>query len=166
MKVRDLMTLNVATCGPETSLADAAWSMWENDCGALPVVSDDKVVGLLTDRDIAMAGATKSRTIRDIQVRDAITNKVHPCRADDEIETALGIMAREQIRRLPVTGADGRIEGMISINDIILKSNDGKSPVSCEGILSVLRAICRHRQSDQKVSPRREAGGRVKAPGR
>ncbi len=61
MKVEDVMTQGVQSCGPETNLADAAMRMWRNDCGVLPVIADgEKVVGMITDRDICMAAATKT----------------------------------------------------------------------------------------------------------
>ena len=113
MKVEDVMTKDVQTCRPETNLADAAMRMWRNDCGILPVVADgEKVVGVITDRDICMAGATRHRDQANIRVEEVISGKVYGCPPNVDIHEALKIMRKNQVRRLPIIRAeDGKLVG-------------------------------------------------------
>jgi CBS domain-containing protein len=148
MKVQDVMTYNVQTCRPETNLADAAMRMWRNDCGILPVVADgQKVVGMITDRDICMAAATKHRDPAIIRVSEVISGKVYGCSADTEIHEALKIMQQKQVRRLSIISAeDGRLQGMLSMNDVALKAKaDHEAELSADDVENTLRSICTHR---------------------
>ena len=81
MKVQDVMTDEVQSCGPETNLATVAMQMWRGDFGAMPVVADRKVVGMITDRDICMAAATKHRDPANIRVKEVISGKCTVVRA-------------------------------------------------------------------------------------
>jgi CBS domain-containing protein len=149
MKVQDVMTYNVQTCRPETNLADAAMRMWRNDCGALAVIADgQKVVGMITDRDICMAAATKHRDPANIRVGDAISGKVYACSPDTDIHEALKIMQQKQVRRLPIISAeDGRLAGILSMNDVALRAQGGRqAELSAEDVESALRGICAHRE--------------------
>jgi CBS domain-containing protein len=148
MKVQDVMTHDVQTCRPETNLADAAMRMWRGDCGILPVVAaDGKIVGVITDRDICMAAATKHRDPANIRVKEVISGKVFGCSPDTDIREALKIMHQKQVRRLPIISAeDGRLAGILSMNDVALKAKaDRKAELSAEDVENTLRAICTHR---------------------
>ena len=95
MKFKEVMTAGAKACMPETSLADAASLMWENDCGALPVVSvDDKVVGIITDRDICFGATTKNSAPAVVSVGEIITGQVFTCGPEDDIREALLTMRR------------------------------------------------------------------------
>ncbi|MGH9139780.1 MAG: CBS domain-containing protein, partial [Vicinamibacterales bacterium] len=123
MKVRDLMTSDVKTCGTDTNLATAAKIMWEGDCGAVPVTDErGRVVGIITDRDICIAGATRSRTEGEIPVHDVISKAVFTCSPGDEVRTALETMKNKKVRRLPVVGHDGQLAGILSIHDIAIQA--------------------------------------------
>ncbi|HKS16443.1 MAG TPA: CBS domain-containing protein, partial [Planctomycetota bacterium] len=112
MKVKDLCTRLVRTCGPDTTLSSAGWTMWEGDCGILPVVDESrKLLGVLTDRDICMAVSTKYRPAADISVREVCTGKVFSCGLEDDVKRAMEIMRKESVRRLPVVDEEGRSEG-------------------------------------------------------
>lgn len=148
MKVQDVMNYNVQTCRPETNLADAAMRMWRGDFGILPVVADgQKVVGVITDRDICMAAATKHRDPANIRVKEVTSGKVFGCSPDTDIREALKIMQQKQVRRLPIISAeDGRLAGILSMNDVALKAKaDRKAELSAEDVENTLRAICTHR---------------------
>lgn len=120
MKVKDIMTREAKTCAPETNLAAAAMIMWENDCGIVPVVqSNGKVIGMITDRDICMAVATRNRKTSDIAVSEVFGGNLYACSADDDIRDALKIMRAERVRRLPVISASGALEGILSLNDVV-----------------------------------------------
>lgn len=150
MKVRDVMTRTVHTCAPQADLAAAAMIMWERDCGAVPVVGrDGKVVGIVTDRDICMAVVTKGREASAITVAEVISGQIYSCAPDDDIKEALAMTGTYQVRRLPVVDAFGRIEGILSLTDIVRHAGTakGKKPpaLSCEEVLKALKAICAHR---------------------
>jgi CBS domain-containing protein len=148
MKVQDVMTCDVQTCRPETNLADAAMRMWRNDCGVLPVIADgQKVVGMITDRDICMAAAMKHCEPANIHVDQVISGQVYGCSPDTEIHEALKIMQQKQVRRLPILSAeDGRLQGILSMNDVALKTQTGRGvELSAEDVEETLRAICTHR---------------------
>jgi CBS domain-containing protein len=116
MKIQDIMTSSIHSIGPTESIADAARSMAEHDIGALPVVEGRKVIGIVTDRDIAVrsvAGAISSNA----DVRRIMTDSVETCSPDAEVEDALELMSKEQIRRLPVCKADGELVGMVTLAD-------------------------------------------------
>src|SRR6516225_10899919 len=133
--------------GPETNLADAAMRMWRGDCGILPVIADGKkVVGVITDRDICMAAATKHRDPTRIRVREVISGKVYGCSPDTEIHEALKIMQQKQVRRLPIIDPlDGRLAGILSMNDVALKATTERTAeLSAEDVENTLRAICLH----------------------
>jgi CBS domain-containing protein len=148
MKVQDVMTKDVQTCRPETNLADAAMRMWRNDCGVLPVVADgEKVVGMITDRDICMAAATKHRDTTTIRVGEVTSGKVFGCPPDVDIHEALKIMREKQVRRVPIIRAeDGKLAGILSLNNVALMEQGGtKAELSAEDVEQTMRAICAHR---------------------
>jgi CBS domain-containing protein len=127
MKIKALMTSNVKSCSLDTNLAAAAKIMWEEDCGALPVTDEHgRVVGVITDRDICIAGATRSRTEGEIPVRDVIAEAVYTCAPADDARAALETMRQRKIRRLPVVDPSGRLAGIVSIHDLAMHARSGK----------------------------------------
>lgn len=150
MKITELMTSPVQTCAPGTNLAAAATMMWDSDCGALPVVDHDgKVVGMITDRDICIAVATKDRPAAQITVWETTTGKVHSIAPDRTVRDALRLMEREKVRRLPVVDEDGILQGVVSMNDCILLADEpggrGAPPLTATEVLHALKAISAHR---------------------
>ena len=90
MKVKDVMTAGAKACMPETSLAEAAATMWENDCGALPVVGvEDGVVGMITDRDICFGATTKNLPPSEVSVGEVITGEVFGGRREGVLKVAI-----------------------------------------------------------------------------
>jgi CBS-domain-containing membrane protein len=148
MKVKEIMTPDAKAIWITQSLADAAKEMWENDCGALPIVKDGrKVVGILTDRDICMAAAMRDCKLSHISVEEVMNKRVYAAAADDKIEDALHTMREHKIRRLPVLGADGELKGIVSMNDIVLhaKTENGKKPpIDYKDVVKTYQAICEH----------------------
>lgn len=158
MKVHDVMAKNVEFCWPDTNLAAASAQMWEKDCGALPViVGGGIVVGMITDRDIAMAGGMKDRALSEIHARDVMSHALYSCRPDDDVHTALKLMRKDRVRRLPVTDEQGVLEGILSINDIVLAAahpNGKHAPaIDYDDVVSTFKAICEHRHSQQRTRP-------------
>ena len=147
MKVQDVMTKDVKTCGPETNLSDAAMEMWMRDCGILPVVDDGgKVVGMITDRDIAIGTGCRRRDPATIFVREVMTGQVHSCSPEADIHEALQTMREKRVRRLPVIDGDGKLCGILSMNDVVLKAQEeGKAEELCaRDVQNTLKAICAH----------------------
>jgi CBS domain-containing protein len=150
MKVREIMTTEVGACGLETNLAAAARIMWEKDCGAVPVLDHEgRAIGIITDRDICMALTTRNHLASELTAGDVINGSVKTCAPEDEVSAALKTMQDAQLRRLPVVDADGKLTGIISLNDVILNSKKGKSKkgthVSHGEVMDALKALGQHR---------------------
>ncbi|HET6203237.1 MAG TPA: CBS domain-containing protein [Planctomycetota bacterium] len=150
MKVKEIMTRDVATCLPQDSLADAARVLWERDCGILPVVEPEtrRVVGMLTDRDVAMAAYTQGRRLAEIPIAVAMSKNLRTCGGEQEVDGIHAAMREYQIRRLPVVDAAGRLAGIVSINDIALRAEATPGPVGRamkNDVAETLAAVCRHR---------------------
>jgi CBS domain-containing protein len=119
MKVQDVMISPARSCTPDAAIVDAARTMWDNHCGALPVLDEKgEPVGIITDRDICMALVRKNRFPAQIAVREVMTPYPFICQPQDSVEYALAIMAENRVRRLPVVNADGHLVGIVSISDV------------------------------------------------
>lgn len=147
MKVKEVMTPNVGAIWITESLADAAKEMWEHDCGVLPIIKDGrKVVGMITDRDICMASAMRDRNPSHISVEEVMNATVYAAEPDEEVEQALQTMREHKIRRLPVLNPEGELQGILSMNDIVLKAktNGKKAPIDYADVVKTYQAICEH----------------------
>ncbi|HKE60031.1 MAG TPA: CBS domain-containing protein [Pyrinomonadaceae bacterium] len=149
MKVNEIMTSGVSVCDLNASLADAAKAMWDNDCGILPVMKDgNELVGLITDRDICMGIAMKGRGASTISVEEVMTGEVYSVREDDDLHRALEMMREYKVRRLPVLDAEGKLAGLVSMNDVTLlaveKPNQKMRGVSFKEAMETYKAICAH----------------------
>jgi CBS domain-containing protein len=146
MKVQEVMTEDVKTCSPDTNLAAATALMWEYDCGALPVVANGKTpVGMITDRDIAIAVGTRGRSPQDIRVDEVMSAQLFACAPDDDIHTALKTMRKDKVRRLPVV-TDGTLKGILSLNDVVLQAQKGDAELDYDDVVSTFKALCEHCQ--------------------
>jgi CBS domain-containing protein len=142
MKVFEVMTIDVGYCHPEDSLTKAAQIMWEKDCGVVPVVTAEKhIVGVITDRDITIAAATRNRRTSSIRAGDMTLRPVKACAPEDDVKDALKRMRKYKIRRLCVINQDKELHGIISLSDILLKAGDKKSVRKL--IFSTLEAIAK-----------------------
>lgn len=143
MKVEEIATLSPRACSPEANLAHAASIMWNQDCGIVPVVdAEDRIVGILTDRDIALALVARHRLAVDVTVREAMSPQVWTCRLEDDVQTALATMAARRVRRLAVADGEGKLKGILSLHDVILHAEERGAP-SCGDVVAALRAIGR-----------------------
>jgi len=118
MWVRDVMTRDPKTCGPETTLQDAASLMRDAGCGFLPVLDRGRMIGVLTDRDICIGLAERDRPASEIPVSDVMSWRAYFCNPNDRVSHALETMAVKQVRRLPVKDDEGRLCGVLSIDDV------------------------------------------------
>ena len=142
MKVKDLMITDVKRCSPETNLASAAKIMWEGDCGAVPVTDErDNVIGVITDRDICIAAATRPRSEGEIPVKDVISKEAYTCAPNDDVRAALDTMKARKVRRLPVVDQGRRLVGIVSIHDIAQQSRSRSADVSPDSVLDAFIAI-------------------------
>ena len=131
MKVKEIMTPDARACAEDANLAKAAELMSQNNCGILPVVtSAGKVVGLITDRDICVAGAMTNKPLANLSVDQVISGNVYACRTEDDVQLALGTMRENKVRRLPVLDADGKLKGILSMDDVVLHAEEvtGRKP--------------------------------------
>lgn len=144
MKVRDLMTRNVQACETGTNLAAATELMWASDCGVLPVLSGDTLVGILTDRDICMALGTRNCRASDVTAGDVAVTDVETCAADADIHAAMATMRKAKVRRLPVL-EDGHLKGILALNDIVDAVERKHGAIDYEEVMGTIKAICEHR---------------------
>jgi CBS domain-containing protein len=123
MNVEHVMEHDVKACRPLDSLNKAAQLMWENACGCVPVVGDrGEPIGFLTDRDICMAAYTQGRPLDSISVKSSMAGRVVSCHTEDDVTAAINLMRENGVRRLPVVGPDGRLRGIISLDDLACES--------------------------------------------
>ena len=149
MKVKEIMTRDARSCAPETSVREAAATMREADCGALPVVHKGKTSGMSTDRDICLALAERNRLPSDLQVEEAMSRALYACAKEDGVEKALATMRGHQVRRLPVVDGNGVLRGIVSLNDVALhavEKGDGHAIAYGEA-MKTFKAICGHRHA-------------------
>jgi CBS domain-containing protein len=143
MKVKEIMTSDVKSCTLDTNLAAAAKIMWEADCGSVPVTDDrGKVVGMITDRDICIAAATRPRTEGEIAVRDVISHDLYTSTPEEDVRNAMRTMKTQQVRRLPVVAQDGGLRGIVTIHDIAVQAGRDKgSAIPTQDVLETFIAI-------------------------
>ena len=122
MKVREVMTSDVRLCGPERTLREAARMMCDEDIGALPIGENDRLVGMLTDRDIAVRAVAEGKG-PDTPIRDVMSAEVLYCFEDDDLDQAAQNMGDVKVRRLPVLNRDKRLVGIVSLGDVACRED-------------------------------------------
>lgn len=140
--VGQVMTRNARSCHPEDRLAAAALAMCEADCRFLPVVdATGHPIGVVTDGDICLLGATDRRPLRDIFVREVMSGVPATCGINDDVLDALKTMEERHIRHLPVVNADGMLAGVLSLTDLVLCAEEENSFRLRQRVASILRTI-------------------------
>lgn len=123
MNVERVMKRDVRACEPHDTLNRAAQLMWDNACGCVPIVGErEEPVGILTDRDICMAAYTQGRPLNEISVETSMSRKIVTCRTEDDVHKAIDLMRENAIRRMPVVDSDGRLRGIVSLDDLASES--------------------------------------------
>jgi CBS domain-containing protein len=120
MQIAEVMTPAPITCAPETTVAEAARLMWEGDCGVLPVVNGRTLDGVVTDRDLFIALATRNAKASELTVGSVAHGSPITCTPRDDVHQAMGKMKSHRVRRLPVVDKDGTLVGIVSMNDLVL----------------------------------------------
>jgi CBS domain-containing protein len=123
MQVKEIMTKNVEIISPETSLKDAALKMQQLNIGVLPISENDRIIGMVTDRDITIRAVANGKE-NSTGVREVMTPGVLYCMEDEELKEAGKKMKSNQVRRLIVLNKDKRITGIISLGDLVVDSGD------------------------------------------
>lgn len=151
MLIQDLMSTSVQTCRSHESLNVAAQKMWEADIGAVPVLDDkQRVVGMITDRDICMAAHMQGRPLSEMIVAESMSRSLVTCSPTDTIARAEKLMRQHAIRRLPVIDVDRHVVGIVSMNDlarVVSRSHRGQGE-----LLETMAAISRPRSGSQAAS--------------
>jgi CBS domain-containing protein len=140
MKAKDLMTASPVTCSPQTNLAAAAELMLSADCGLLPVLEDGKLVGVVTDRDLYIALATRNQRAADLCVGEVAQRPVHTCSPEDDVHAVLATMRQHRVRRVPVEGFGGTVLGIISVDDLAMAAGPAQL-VADRAIIDTLQAV-------------------------
>ncbi len=152
MKVEDIMVREVRCCAPTDTLNRGAQIMWEGDCGCVAVLdADGRVIGMLTDRDICMAAYTQGVALNGIAVSSAMSREVFSCLPNDDLLMAQRLMQHHRVRRLPVTDTEGKVVGILSLNDLaraLARTTAGKAQVA-----DTLIAICAPHQPEPEPQP-------------
>jgi len=143
MKTSKCMTRDVQLVSPTQTIRDAARLMGELDAGALPVQEDDRLVGMITDRDIAVRAVAQGKS-PDTPVRDVMSREVLYCFDDQEIEDVARNMGEMKVRRLPVVNRDKRLVGIVSIGDLALKE---EQTLTGSAVASISKHGGRHSQA-------------------
>lgn len=142
MNVDSVMTANPACCTAKTPLRDVARMMLDHDCGQIPVVDESqRPIGVVTDRDIAVRIVAEGRNPNDACAGDAMTSPVRTVSTDTSLKDCVCVMEADQIRRVPVVDASGKLAGIVSIADLALA---GKDKATAEVVKEVSEPSTRH----------------------
>ena len=133
MKVSEVMTRDVQTVRPDQTAREAASFMLRADAGSIPVVDGDRLMGMITDRDIAVRGVAEGHG-PDTPVRELMTNDVVAARIDDDVDDVAVQMSEAQVRRLPVVEEQHQLCGIVSLGDLTQKAEDGTAEMAMEGV--------------------------------
>ena len=138
MKASEIMTANPRTVSPGTTLQEAARLMQSEDVGIVPVVdgeSSRNLVGVVTDRDIALRVVAEGRDPSSVRVSDVMSTNVRTCKADDSVDDVMEVMGSEQVRRVPIVDERGALVGIVAQADIVLDArSDRKAERTVEKI--------------------------------
>ena len=133
MKVSDVMTRDVRTVSPDTTAQEAANFMLGEDAGSMPVSDGDRLVGMITDRDIAVRGVAKGHG-PDTPVRELMTDEIICVRENDDVEDVASKMSQAQVRRLPVIDDNEKLCGIVSLGDLSRETDDESAHEALEGV--------------------------------
>src|SRR3954447_9505952 len=133
MKISEVMTRDVQTVRPDHPVQQAASFMLSADAGSIPVTDGQRLIGMITDRDIAVRAIAKGYG-PDTPVRDVMTDEVICAREDDDVEDVASRMSEAQVRRLPVIDQDERLCGIVSLGDLSRETDDQTASEALEGV--------------------------------
>lgn len=123
-KVHEVMTDRPRAVTPETTVSEAAQLMKNDDIGSLPIIDGEQLAGMVTDRDIVIRAIAEGKDPRGMPVREVASRELVTVRADEELSSALQLMASQQVRRLPVVDDDGRLVGILAQADVAVEAKE------------------------------------------
>ena len=129
MKAREIMTANPRTVTPDTNLPEVARLMQSEDVGIVPVVDaggSRQLVGVVTDRDIALRVVGEGRDPNSVRVSDVMSTNVRTCREDDSVDAVMDVMGQEQVRRVPIVDERGSLVGIVAQADVVIQAKSDK----------------------------------------
>jgi CBS domain-containing protein len=133
MKISEVMTTDVQTVSADQTAREAASFMLRAEAGSIPVCEGDRVIGMITDRDIAVRGVAEGRG-PDTPVRELMSDGIICARADDNVDDVARRMSQEQVRRLPVLDADEKLVGIVSLGDLARETPGEQAHEALEGV--------------------------------
>ena len=133
MQVREVMTSGAEVIDPNTTIREVARKMRADNIGALLVGENDRLIGMVTDRDIVVRGVAEERLPGNIAARDVMSEGVFYCFEDDDVEQAAQVMSEHQVRRLPVLNRDKRLVGVVALADLA-QSDTEAAQTALEGV--------------------------------
>jgi CBS domain-containing protein len=145
MRVSEMMTRDVRVANPKETIQEAARIMAEIDAGAVPVGDSDRLVGMLTDRDIAIRAVAEGKG-PDTKVADVMTADIRYCFEDDDIDDVCRNLGDQQIRRIPVVSRDKRLVGILSLGDVAMAGGNGATGKT---LAAISRPGGRHSQASE-----------------
>lgn len=156
MQARQIMSKEVFTVPSNARLSEAARVMWEHDCGFVPVVDADTNVlaGVLTDRDLCMAGYIKGRAPQEIPVAEVMSKTLFTAKPEEELWEVHATMREHQVHRLPIVDRAGKVLGVVSLNDLACGAKDDVSGLTPRETFETLKALCIHRPAGPAPQPR------------
>jgi CBS domain-containing protein len=176
MKIENVMTRRVVAARADTDLGHVARLMWENDCGSVPVVdAEDKVVGMVTDRDAFMGAYFGGRTLRELRAAGCMASELVTCLADESAAEVVERMGARRVRRMPVTDAAGRLVGIVSLGDLVnaaARAQKKERKTLQEALTEALASICAQPSREEVLPalpakrPARAAKPAVRASGK
>ena len=143
MQVKEIMTFSVETINSDANLVKAAQKMRSLEVGALPVWENDKLIGMITDRDITIRAVAEEKSLSSTSVKEIMTSDVCCCFEDDDIHEAAGMMEENSIHRLLVVNSSNQPIGFVSLSDIAVKSHD--EHLTYEVLERISEPACPHR---------------------
>jgi CBS domain-containing protein len=156
MKIEDVMTRRVVAARADTDLSHVARLMWDNDCGTVPVVdAEDRVVGILTDRDLSMSANFSGKALRELRAASCMASEIESARPSETLMSVAERMGARRVRRIPVTDDGGRLVGIVSVGDLLAAAARAGAKERKElhgALLTALTLICA-RPAPEQVPP-------------
>ena len=159
MKVREIMTTEVATAAPDNTLDEIAVMMKNEDAGSIPIVADGELRGILTDRDIVIRCIAEGKEPTDTTAEEILSEALHTIEPDAEVEEASELMAEQQIRRLPVV-EENRLVGILAIGDIAVNEDEETAGETLEEVSRGVKGGGQERMNNQRAGRSKTNVGR------
>jgi CBS domain-containing protein len=150
MQIREIMSHPVQLIDPNTTVRDVACKMRADDVGALPIGENDRLIGMVTDRDIVVRAVAEDKRAGNVTAREVMSEGIFWCFEDEDVERAAELMAEHQVRRLPVVNRDKRLVGMVALADLGRSGN--------ESTAETLSAITEPTGQPRRVAAAAESG--------